>query len=73
MSLWLVVRPTKRSPMGKRSWGFGVAFGYWPCLRAPYVRGIFLFWRLEIWYGEPGYKPLEGSVFSLSRRSATDP
>lgn len=33
----------------------GVKFGYWPCLRAPFVELAFGRRRYEIWYGLPSY------------------
>jgi hypothetical protein len=36
--------------------GYGLKFGYWPCLRAPFVQVSFNRWVFEIWYGLPSYK-----------------
>lgn len=45
------VRDLKISPEGKRSFGFGFRFGYWPCVKAPYIQVTALFWRADVWYG----------------------
>lgn len=37
---------------------FGLAIGYWPCLRAPYIQITVWTRRIEFWYGHPSYKTL---------------
>jgi hypothetical protein len=51
------LRELQRSACGtKRQVAFGVRFGYWPCLSAPFAQIVFWHWRAEIWYGWPSYK-----------------
>lgn len=40
----------------RSSLGFGFRFGYWPCLRAPYLQLALGTRRVDIWYGDPSYK-----------------
>jgi hypothetical protein len=49
------VRTGKASPEGRYALAYGLRFGYWPCLRAPYVQVAVHHWRLEIWFGLPSY------------------
>ena len=37
-------------------WSFGFRFGYWPCLKAPYVQIVFAGYRCDLWWGLPSYK-----------------
>lgn len=48
---WL---PQKRAPKGAY-WSVGVSFGYWPCLRAPFVKIALVRWSLSVWFGLPSY------------------
>lgn len=34
----------------------GFRFGYWPCLKAPFIQFHLLFWVFEVWYGSVSYK-----------------
>lgn len=36
---------------GKHVLGFGLRAGYWPCLRAPFVRLDFAHYIFEVWVG----------------------
>lgn len=49
-------RFARRPTDGMPSWGFGIRFGYWPCVHAPYLQLAFLFWRVSVWYGLKGNK-----------------
>ena len=49
------VRTGKRNGEGRYALGYGLRFGYWPCLRAPYAQLAFHRWRLELWFGLPSY------------------
>lgn len=31
-------RPLRKSKEGKTAWAVGVRFGYWPCMKAPFVQ-----------------------------------
>lgn len=42
--------------LGQHAIRFGIRFGYWACLLAPFVEADFAFWRISIWYGLPSYK-----------------
>lgn len=35
---------------------FGIRFGYWPCLEAPFFELAFGVWRWQIWFGYESYK-----------------
>lgn len=52
MRLRWMLRPLKVSPHGTRHVAFGVGCGYWPCLSAPYIKVVFLFWCFELWFGK---------------------
>lgn len=45
-----------RDQRGRTSIGFGFRFGYWPCLKAPYLQIAFACWRFDLWHGLPSYK-----------------
>lgn len=50
---------SKTSPTGQHVLCLGVCFGYWPCLKAPFVQlkvGIFVF---DLWYGLKSYQHKE--------------
>lgn len=51
----IALRRSKSSPTGRHVQSLGVRFGYWPCLRAPFVSFDLGSWRLDVWYGLPGY------------------
>lgn len=53
------VRHLPAAAWGAQSIGFGLKFGYWPCLKAPYIQIAFLFWRVEIWHGLPAESKAE--------------
>ena len=51
-----LLRKTNTSPEGKHIIGFGFTVGWWPCLRAPFIRlsaGNFI---IEVWYGAASYR-----------------
>lgn len=48
---------TRKSPNGKLAFELGVKFGYWPCLKAPFVAIALGFRRLDMWYGLPSKWP----------------
>ncbi len=53
-----LLRTTKKNN-NKHVLRFGFCFGYWPCLRSPYLQlsiGIYIF---ELWYGYCSYKAKE--------------
>lgn len=35
---------------------FRLAFGWWPCLRAPFVQLSIGHMMWDVWYGDPSYK-----------------
>lgn len=41
---------------GVHAQSFGLRFGWWPCLRGPFVRVHFFCWTLDLWWGFPTYK-----------------
>lgn len=49
-------RESRVSAAGKHAFSIGARFGYWPCLKAPFVAIDFGTRRLEIWHGLPSYR-----------------
>jgi hypothetical protein len=59
----MMVRPARVSPDGCPAFAIGVSlgyasleFGYWPCLKAPFVRIQLYRWIAESWFGLPSYR-----------------
>ena len=51
-----MVHPHLCSPEGIPVWSVGLRFGYWPCLKGPFISIAFGKNSLDIWYGLPSYK-----------------
>jgi hypothetical protein len=49
------IRRQRQREDGRYVWGFGARLGYWPCLRAPFIRFDVATWIIEVWYGLPSY------------------
>lgn len=54
------VRRTTQSPEGTHVIRYGVCFGYWPCLRAPFIQLSFGTRTIEVWHGLPSYQSKGG-------------
>lgn len=53
-----MIRRTARRPSdGRPSIKLGLAAGYWPCLRAPYLQIYMGTVILDLWFGLKGNKP----------------
>ena len=50
-----MIRHNKRSPSGTPVWAFGFRFGYWPCLRAPFICIAAGPVSVDLWFGRPSY------------------
>jgi hypothetical protein len=37
-------------------YSFGFRFGYWPCLKSPYIQIVIFGYRCDFWYGLPSYR-----------------
>jgi len=46
------IRRQRQRDDGRHVLGFGLRFGYWPCLHAPFVRLDFGPFIAEVWHGE---------------------
>lgn len=55
--LHIELAETRRSPDGKLAFELGLKFGYWPCLKAPFVAIALGYRRLDIWHGLPSKWP----------------
>jgi hypothetical protein len=51
-----MIRCFQKSSDGRQMIALGVRFGYWPCLRAPFIQIAIWKWRCEFWYGFESYK-----------------
>jgi hypothetical protein len=53
------IRRNKTNIDGETVISFGLRVGYWPCLKAPFLR--FFWWKIngEVWYGQASLKQLE--------------
>jgi hypothetical protein len=49
--LRLLNAPFARSSEGRRSFGIGLRFGYWPCVNGPFIQVGYGFGRVSVWYG----------------------
>lgn len=52
----MMLRRNRVSLDGTFAVGFGFRFGYWPCLKAPYLQLAFAIWRADFWIGLPSYQ-----------------
>ena len=52
----LLCRKTATKADGKPVIKIGMCFGYWPCLKAPYVQISIGTQVIDLWYGMPSYK-----------------
>lgn len=53
-----MIRPSAiHSVTGRHVIALGIRFGYWPCLRAPFVTLTLLRWHLDVWFGLPSNQP----------------
>lgn len=57
MRLRAAVRDNAKRDDGARVFRMGLCFGYWPCLRAPFVQVGIGLKTLDVWFGLPSYKP----------------
>lgn len=54
-ALHMMIRSSTRGEAGYAI-GHGLKFGYWPCLRAPFIQISFHRWIFEAWFGLPSYR-----------------
>jgi hypothetical protein len=50
------VRRSRQSKTGRHAQSLGLRLGYWPCLGAPFIGVDVGSWRVEVWWGLPGYR-----------------
>jgi hypothetical protein len=54
-----MVRGNSRSVNGTPAFGLGLRFGYWPCLRGPFVTLGLGYVNIDIWFGLPSYRTFD--------------
>lgn len=47
------IRRFSCAPDGRQMMALGVRVGWWPCLNAVFLQVAFLYWRAEVWFGQP--------------------
>jgi hypothetical protein len=65
--LRVMIRPSTHGAAG-RAVGYGLKFGYWPCLRGPFVQIAIHRWVVEVWWGLPSYRYGGGSALAAHLR-----
>lgn len=53
--LRLLLRPTVKNKDEQKVIRIGACFGYWPCLKAPYLQLSLGIYIVDLWYGAPSY------------------
>lgn len=51
-----LVRDNARRADGNRILKIGISFGYWPCLRAPFIQFNVGVKTVDVWFGLPSNK-----------------